>query len=290
MILDAHCRTDSKLYLLVLCLITASCGSFPDPTANASQPVVSMAAGSSPGAVVHTQITPPPLAVYAPGTALLGVTSGATLYVVVSGNATCTASTQRSPVPGLIATSLFEGFNETVLSRNMIGPNDDVIFACYERLSPMMQVYDLRLQPQMLPIEQSQLDAIVLGRVSLFQNVVIIGHSYGGWKSMKLATSLLQVLNIQAPLTLITIDPISKVHCQNPLDPGCREAPQDFSPQELQQLNSRTRWLNAVQEPAVILGSKPIAAAHVNLKIAGNHFTIPKDTGLWQAIVQFMNP
>jgi hypothetical protein len=105
---------------------------------------------------------------------------------------------------------------------------------------------------------------------------------------MKLATALLQVPNIRVPFTLVTIDPISKVHCTSPLDPGCREAPQDFSPQELEQLNSRTRWLNAVQEPAVVLGSKPIAAAHVNLKIAGNHFTIPKDTGLWQAIVQFV--
>jgi hypothetical protein len=290
MLLDTQCRAFSKLYLSLLCLITASCGSFPDGTSKTSKPIASMAAGSSPGAVVHAQITTPPWPEAAPGTALLGVPSGATLFVVISGNATCTAGTQRSPVPGLIATSLFEGFNETALSNGMVGPNDDVIFACYERLSPMMQVYDLRLQPQMLPIEQSQLDAIVLGRVSLFQNVVIIGHSYGGWKSMKLATSLLQVPNIQAPLTLITIDPISKVHCTGPLDPGCREAPQDFSPQELQQLNSRTRWLNAVQEPAVILGSKPIAAAHVNLKIAGNHFTIPKDTDLWQAIVQFMNP
>jgi hypothetical protein len=58
---------------------------------------------------------------------------------------------------------------------------------------------------------------------------------------------------------------------------------------EFATLNSRTRWLNAVQEPGMVLGSDAMPAAHFNLQLnRANHFSIVNDARLWQAVTEFV--
>jgi len=212
-----------------------------------------------------------------------------TLYVVVSGNATCNPIHYRDRLPGLIKTGLYSGFIHAMMDSKSVGETDNIIFACYERLSPKMQVYDLRNRPEMIDIDHSQLDSIVIPQAQLYSRVVMIGHSYGGWRSMKLASSPQFQQVKRGATTLITIDPISKSNCTNPLDADCRKAPADFNRAELVSLNSGTRWLNAVQEPGIVIGSDSMAAAHINLKFNGaNHFSIASDDRVWAAINEFI--
>lgn len=212
-----------------------------------------------------------------------------TLFVIISGNSTCNPAVFSSPMPGLVNSSLFESFISTMMNTGYVKQNDNIIFACFETLSPQMQVYDVKYRPQMVSIHESQLDGIVIPQAQQADRVVVIGHSYGGWKSMKLLSSPQMQSYVQAPIQLVTVDPISKINCTNPLMPGCRQAPSDFTDVEFAVLNSRTRWLNAVQEPGIVVGSDAMPAAHVNLKFTGvNHFSIVTDQRLWQAITQFV--
>jgi hypothetical protein len=192
-------------------------------------------------------------------------------------------------MPGLVNSDLFESFITTMMNTGYVKQNDNIIFACFETLSPQMQVYDVKYRPQMVSIHESQLDGIVIPQAQQAGRVVVIGHSYGGWKSMKLVSSPQLLGYVQAPIQLVTVDPISKVNCTNPLMPGCRQAPSDFTDVEFATLNSRTRWLNAVQEPGIVVGSDAMAAAHFNLKFTGaNHFSIVNDARLWQAVTEFV--
>jgi hypothetical protein len=71
---------------------------------------------------------------------------------------------------------------------------------------------------------------------------------------------------------------VSKVNCTNPLASECLGAPTDLTESELFSLNNGTRWLNAVQEPGLAIGSDAMAAAHIKLQFNGtNHFSIASD-------------
>ena len=238
--------------------------------------------------------TPLPAPVYIPQPGDTYAPSGmqttlGTLFVVISGNATCSPARFGGAMPGLVNSDLFESFITTMMNTGYVKQNDNIIFACFETLSPQMQVYDVKYRPQKVSIHESQLDGIVIPQAQQAGRVVVIGHSYGGWKSMKLVSSPQLLGYVQAPIQLVTVDPISKVNCTNPLMPGCRQAPSDFTDVEFATLNSRTRWLNAVQEPGIVVGSDAMAAAHFNLKFTGaNHFSIVNDARLWQAVTEFV--
>lgn len=216
-------------------------------------------------------------------------TSNSTLYVVIAGNGACRRNSTFSSVPGLVDTQLFRSFVETLLLPGRVGLQDNVIFTCYEWQSPQMKFYELRgAYRQMLPIHESQLDQVVASRLGQSQRVVIIGHSHAGWRAMKLASSPLFLNSVRVPILLATIDPVSRVNCQRLRDIGCRQAPTDLSAQEMYQLNTRTRWLNLYHEPAIILGSSPIAAAHWNVRINANHVRMQTDPNVWWNIARFV--
>lgn len=216
-------------------------------------------------------------------------TSVPTLYVVIAGNGACQRNSTFPSVPGLVDTQLFHSFVQTMLLPGRVAPQDNVIFTCYEWQSPQMKFYELRgAYRQMLPIHESQLDQLVASRLGQHQRVVIIGHSHAGWRAMKLASSPLFLNSVRVPILLATIDPVSRVNCQRLRDIGCRQAPTDLSAQEMYQMNTRTRWLNLYHEPAIILGSSPIAAAHWNVRINANHVRMQTDPNVWWNIARFV--
>lgn len=302
-------RSSLTLYLLTVSLVISACGAigqnhgpmkpFESSKHDDSTDTV-QSQNNGPYTTVNAPVPAPvpaplPAPVYIPQPGDSFSRSSATspirtLYVIVSGNATCRpAILGTNDVSGLTDNSLFQGFIATMMTPGYVTQEDNVIFACYETLSPQMQVYDVRNRPQMVPINEAELEGIVMPQAYLAQRIVIMGHSYGGWKSMKMASSAQLLPYTQAPIQLITIDPISKINCTNPFMPGCRQAPSDFTNVEFSTLHSRTRWLNAVQQPGVVLGSESMPAAHTNLEFTGvNHFTIVSDPRLWQAIHQFV--
>lgn len=213
-----------------------------------------------------------------------------TLYVIISGNATCHPVYYQDRFPGLIKSFLYSGFISNRIDTGLVRETDNIIFACYELMSPSMQFYDVRNQPKMTAIDHSQLDAIVLPQMKGYARTVVIGHSYGGWRAMKLVSSPQFQAYSNGNTSLVTVDPISKVNCQGPFDRDCRMAPSDFTHEELSNLHTTSRWLNAVQDLGIVIGSDAMPAAHANLTLSGvNHFTISTDPRLWTAINQFLS-
>ena len=210
------------------------------------------------------------------------------LYVVLSGNGTCNRNGTSSVVPGLKDVVLFDSFNRWLLTSGTLTGADNVIYACYEWLSPQMQFFELRGRPVMAPMHESQLDALVVSRAQNVRKIIIIGHSHAGWRAMKLASSPYLLSTVPVPILLASIDPVSRVTCQRLREPGCREAPSDFTPAEFYQLNTRTTWLNIYHQPAVFLGSGPIAAAHYNLHVLVNHISMENDNSTWRSVTQFV--
>jgi hypothetical protein len=210
------------------------------------------------------------------------------LYVVLAGNGTCSRWGTSASVAGLKNVVLFESFNRWFLNTGLVTSKDNVIFACYEWLSPEMQFFVLRGSSVMAPVHESQLDVVVTHWASVAQRVIIIGHSYAGWRAMKLA-ALPQLNSLGSePKLVATIDPVSRVTCQRLREDGCRKPPSDLTHAELYHLNTQTRWLNLFHEPAVILGSGPIPAAHFNVRAMGNHVSMEGDDFVWSNIRQFV--
>lgn len=209
------------------------------------------------------------------------------LYVVLSGNGSCPKGAPSRVAPGLQENELFMAFNQWIYSGGVLTANDRVIYACYEWQSPQMKFYDLKAERQMLPILETQIPELVVGRMQGFSKIFIVGHSHAGWLAMKLASSPMLLTYSAVPILLATVDPVSRVTCQRLREPGCREAPRDFTVTELQNLNTRTRWLNLYHQPAIILGSGPIAQAHQNIRVNANHVAMQMDATVWQNVRQF---
>ena len=211
-----------------------------------------------------------------------------TLYVVIGGNGTCTVSHPSPLFHNLQSNSLFTGFESWLVKPGYLTPQDNVIFACYEWLSPMMRFYDVRYQPLMTSIHEGQLDVLVLSRSYGMARVVVIGHSHGGWRAIKLAASPYLAAHLTMPITLVSIDPVSRITCLKLRESGCREAPRDLSWDEMNYLNSRVRWLNAYQDNGIFLNSGAMTAAHANIPVISNHVAIQTNVTVWQAVVSWV--
>jgi hypothetical protein len=226
-----------------------------------------------------------PLEVIAP--ASISNRSPSNLYVVLSGNGSCPKGYPSRVAPGLQENELFMAFNRWIYSGGVLTANDRVIYACYEWQSPQMKFYDLKAERRMLPILETQIPELVVTRMQGFGKIFIVGHSHAGWLAMKLASSQLLLTRTTVPIFLASIDPVSRVTCQRLREPGCREAPRDFTSAELHSLNTRTSWINLFHQPAVILGSGPMAAAHRNYRVNANHVAMQTDATVWHYVRQF---
>jgi len=271
-----------------LMLFAAGCGQVESElfVGIKSKPVV---AASSPKAAFQSRIMPvqnllngPTISNWIPASV-----QPSNLYVVLSGNGSCPKGYPSRVAPGLQENELFMAFNQWVLAGGIITASDRVIYACYEWQSPQMQFYDLGAERRMMPLLETQIPELVVGRMPGFNKIFIVGHSHAGWLAMKLASSPMLLSYSSVPIVLATIDPVSRVTCQRLREQGCREAPREFTPVELQNLNVRTRWLNLFHQPAIILGSGPIGAAHQNVRVNANHVAMQTDASVWQTVRQF---
>ena len=259
----------------------------PSPVIVASTPAIEAAAVTAPAQPIYPQ----PAVAAAPAQPIYSQPAAApdhNLFVVISGNGTCNPRLDSRVIPGLWSTDTFDYFVGNVLNRGMVRPQDDVLFICYERLSPEMNFFYLRSSRSMQSIHEAQVDSLVLSHAQGVRQLIMVGYSYGGWRAMKLASSPLILAAMQTPTLLVTIDPISKIYCAGAFDSGCHDAPQDFSGQELQILSTRTRWINLYETRGLLVSSGCMPNASQNYEIDAVHLNITKRGEVWGTIVQFL--
>jgi hypothetical protein len=120
-------------------------------------------------------------------------------------------------------------------------------------------------------------------QMELFTHVFVVGHSYGGWLSMKLAETYTGA--IDKIKTLHTIDPISKELCYFNNVSECLSAPRDIKKDAREHIRDVTQtWANAWQNMTFFLHSSAIEEADQNLKIEAEHWDIDNDESLWETI------
>ena len=117
------------------------------------------------------------------------------------------------------------------------------------------------------------------------QKLLWIGHSYGGWLSLKTLIAL-QEQNISIPPPdLFTIDPISKRNCSVTSPLGCSSAPTDVSEAEYLRLGESVgEWMNFYQRKTPVVRSSPVRGARSNIEIAVGHTRIDNHPLVWQNI------
>lgn len=266
----------------------------PSPNSSVHTPVPTLAVSPSPSPTPAPELTFVPASDASPTSPPLNSVQVSApvhpqkLFVVIAGNGTCNPSEDSQTLPHLWRTDTFEYFIDEVMNRGMVAPQDEVLFFCYENFSPKMSFYSLRHSPYMQPVDQTEVDAVVLQHANNIKQLIIIGYSYGAWRSMKLASAPDIIANIPGPYLLATIDPISKVTCTRMFGSGCHEAPKDFFQQEMGALGTHTKWINLFQTSGILLSSGTEPYAQNYIIDDANHLDMPSNTDVWHTIVLFM--
>ena len=106
-----------------------------------------------------------------------------------------------------------------------------------------------------------------------YTHIFAIGHSYGGWLTMKLMEDWIG--NQNTVKTVYTLDPISKELCFFDNPSQCVNAPNDIS--ETSHQHSRefsALWVNQWQKNALFLHSSRISEADLNPKHDLTHWSM----------------
>jgi hypothetical protein len=112
--------------------------------------------------------------------------------------------------------------------------------------------------------------------------IVIAGHSYGGWLSLKVSLALTSVLGVY---DLHTIDPISRENCSVLTPFACQEFPSDITNRARQDIaDQSSRWVNYFQTESSMLHSGSTSQADVNYKISASHTEIDTRNEVWDRI------
>jgi pimeloyl-ACP methyl ester carboxylesterase len=123
-----------------------------------------------------------------------------------------------------------------------------------------------------------------LASIQRFESVSVMGHSYGGWLSLQLASALAWKTDVRL---LASIDPISPKQCNIQLFvqqfagislnrmrgipapvTGCQRSPEDLSTtQKLSLKGAVRRWINYYQQDFLPLHSAAMADANLNEEV-----------------------
>jgi pimeloyl-ACP methyl ester carboxylesterase len=152
------------------------------------------------------------------------------------------------------------------------------IIACHTKSNYRIKLYSSRNPNRLIDGNADNLIAEIEALAALHRNsheVLIVGHSYGGWASMLTTINLADWVNVRE---LTTLDPISAEDCQ-PLifiaaylnsmgsvnaAPGCIEAPEDLRPW-FPFIKSRVKiWRNYYQAQYLYLHSDRISGVTSN--------------------------
>jgi len=211
---------------------------------------------------------------------LMGGKDPSPLFVAMGGNTSCKDADDRYN-PRLIG--LFRPMSTLIekLKSELNIPSQTIV-SCYDDSATVF--YNIEGSNEVLegtPEEFAQSIHDFMGENSA---IMLIGHSYGGWLTMKTAVALSQTEQLSG---VFTVDPISRRDCSFSNPSGCTSAPRDFSAAELDGIkNASNIWSNYWQNQTFYLHSSPIAQADNNVKIATSHSNIDVHQATWQNIEQ----
>jgi hypothetical protein len=200
--------------------------------------------------------------------------------VVMGGNETCQQTEQGDYDPRMISmhaelVKLVDGLKTdlTVESRTIV--------SCYDASPTIHYVVDN--EPDLRSADREQFRTDILTTMHDNSQLVLIGHSYGGWLGMKLAQDL---VNSQQQIGgVFSVDPISRVECSIAQPFGCQRAPRDINKQSREAINQNSQvWANYFQSETVWLRSSRIQEADHNAEIQTTHFDIDSHAEVWAEV------
>jgi hypothetical protein len=206
------------------------------------------------------------------------------LIVGMSGYSTCTESdSYHNGDQGPLGAQLFRKI-EPIFQQitDKLGVEPGLMASCFTNDSKLITASSLDGWKLTKPTDKDYL-ASVHQQIDFFTHVFVVGHSYGGWLSMKLAETYNGAK--EKIKTMHTIDPISKELCYFDNVSECLSAPRDFDAAARGRIRDNTdMWVNAWQDTTFFLHSSPIEEADENPKYEAEHWDIDNDDDLWETI------
>lgn len=204
-----------------------------------------------------------------------------TLFIVMGGNTTCKEGPDRlwTPLLSTLATKFFKVRKDL---QDRVGLRSDYLVSCYSPLDFLAFKSNKAGQSVRFGSSNTYIKQAKELIESESRPVIIIGHSYGGWLAMKTVLALKPSVSLRG---LVTIDPISRVHCKYTQPEGCMQAPQDFTRSEKQMIQKRTRyWGNFFQTMTPYLHASAIDEADENIQVNTSHSAIDSNVEVWEQI------
>ena len=162
----------------------------------------------------------------------------------------------------------------------------DTIVSCFTQKNELRYVQSADFSRIETNVDPSNFVDLIRDRIERYSHVYIIGHSYGGWMTMRtIAGYEGSPDRIKAYYSL---DPISRPRCQI-TDPShwseCIKAPSDISEEDRTHIhNKTTKWYNGYELLTPFLHSGHIAQAHVNKRFDVQHWTMDTVGEAWANI------
>lgn len=165
---------------------------------------------------------------------------------------------------------------------NYFGVTPEYVVSCYSAQDNSIYFLTSRAPNEIRSSERPEFIETIENMMTTGAPIYLIGHSHGGWLSIKTANDLAQNHRLKA---LFSIDPISRTGCTTSIFSNCTSAPRDISTQERQFIKSKTeKWQNFYQTETSYLHSSPIDQATINLKVTAPHTEIQLTDIVWQSI------
>lgn len=206
------------------------------------------------------------------------------LFVGMSGYSTCTESRDyHDGEMGPLGAQLFRQI-EPILAqiKDKLDVEPALMASCFTDGRELIAASSLDDWIPKNKTDEGYLD-VIHEQLEHFSHVFVVGHSYGGWLAMKLASSYSGIAD--KIKTLHTIDPISKELCYFDNISECLSAPRDIEQPAREHIRNVTEtWMNAWQDATFFLHSSPITEADENKKYESEHWDIDNDQDLWEEI------
>lgn len=202
------------------------------------------------------------------------------LIIGMSGFSSCKESAQHNGEVGPLGSRMFEHVLDLQkFIQEKTGHQPEVFASCFNSDRELITSASSNNWQLETPTDENYI-ASLHELMAEFSEVYVVGHSYGGWLSMKLIESW------QGSPTLIkslyTIDPISKKLCFFDTPSDCISAPKDISTTARQYIKDHTGlWVNPWQQKTIFLHSSAIAQADENPLFNISHWEIDNHGAIW---------
>jgi len=208
------------------------------------------------------------------------------LIVGMSGYNTCTRSQNyHNGETGPLGAQIFRNIESvTQQITDILGIEPGIMASCFTDSSDLITSSSMDGWKLNRPEDQDYI-AEIHNQMEFFTHVFVVGHSYGGWLSLKLAETY------NGPTdrikTLHSIDPISKKLCYFDSVSECLSAPRDIETAAREHIRDFTDfWASPWQDATFFLHSSPIEEADENPHHDAEHWDIDNDQDLWDSIQQ----